>query len=483
MKRYWVIFLISVFGVSDYLEAGVVVGDVMFMGDSITQGKYGSFSGSQSYRYPLWKKLVDGGDTFDFVGSHSHNYDTSTSTTTVSLYPDYSGEQFDTDHEGHWGWSSTDVLGTTTPTRTPGTGTGELSNWLTGYTPDTVFMLLGVNDIRYSTGASVATTKSNVVTIIDAIIADNPTVDIYMGSVLPATSSFVDANKVTGLNVEYQDIAANSASVTYVDLHSKINVATHLYDGIHPNATGEEIIATAFYEAILELEPEPVVKGINVVNHSFEAQQGTWNNGAPTGWVESSGFTSRGNFNPTTFIPGGFYADTPSGMDGVMSAFMLRNPDLGYFEQTLLGADGLVGGGDDPVLTADTTYTVTVAIGRRDGSRPDSDGPEDFAGFIIELFAGTTVAGSATVVAGSYLPGSVAGDFTDYTFNFTTDATSAGLGEALKIRIGRETSGDPLYLDFDNVRIDGTVIPEPATLGMVVVSGCGMLFLRRKFMI
>jgi len=203
---------------------------------------------------------------------------------------------------------------------------------------------------------------------------------------------------------------------------------------------------------------------LDVVNHSFEAQQGDWNNGAPTGWVQSSGFTSRGNFNPTTFYPGSFYADTPSGMDGVMSGFMLRNPDPGYFEQTLLGADGLAGGGDDPVLTADTTYTVTVAIGRRDGYRADSDGPEDFAGFIIELFAGTTVAGSATEVAGAYLPGSVAGDFTDYSFDFTTDATSAGLGEALKIRIGRETGGDPLYLDFDNVRIDGAFVLLPATL-------------------
>ena len=55
----------------------------------------------------------------------------------------------------------------------------------------------------------------------------------------------------------YADIAANDPSVTYVDLWTGASTSL-LYDGIHPNTTGEAFIANRFYSAIeANSVPEP----------------------------------------------------------------------------------------------------------------------------------------------------------------------------------------------------------------------------------
>jgi len=212
---------------------------------------------------------------------------------------------------------------------------------------------------------------------------------------------------------------------------------------------------------------------LDVINHSFETS-------TFTAWVKGGGLTSSGSFDPTT--SDGFYTGTPTGMDGTRLAYQLRGSlvPAGYFEQTLAGADGIVSNGDDPTLAANTEYTITVGIGYRNGTRADSDGPEDFAGFVIELFADTTVVGSSTRLASAGPLGN-SGEITDHSFSFTTSASPTGLGDALKIRIGRETGGDPLYLDFDNVRISAAnAVPEPSSLLIASVLGLGMLLLGRR---
>ena len=54
----------------------------------------------ESYRYELWKNLVDNNYNFDFVGRQK-DYGT---------YEEYLGEEFDNDHEGAGGYESEDVL-------------------------------------------------------------------------------------------------------------------------------------------------------------------------------------------------------------------------------------------------------------------------------------------------------------------------------------------------------------------------------------
>ena len=149
-------FLLGMAALMVVLSASPVLaihfGDTLILGDSITQGAL--VGNHQSYRYELWKKFVDGGDTFDLVGSHANNYNHSNTSDTVSTstYPDYLGHSFDSDHEGHWGWKTTDVLGTTSPGFGSSSGTGNMTNWLTGYSADTALLLLGVNDVKISVG-------------------------------------------------------------------------------------------------------------------------------------------------------------------------------------------------------------------------------------------------------------------------------------------------------------------------------------------
>jgi hypothetical protein len=50
----------------------------------------------ESFRYELWKDLIDGGWTFDYIGTQSDN----------ASYPPFDNETFDIDHEGRGGWTS-----------------------------------------------------------------------------------------------------------------------------------------------------------------------------------------------------------------------------------------------------------------------------------------------------------------------------------------------------------------------------------------
>lgn len=245
--------------------ATINLGNTVFLGDSITQGD--ASGNHQSYRYELWKKFVDADISHQFVGSHTHNYNSANTASTVSSsnYPSYQGETFSNRNEGHWGWSTGYVLGTVSHTRPAGTGSGTLDNWLTGYNADTVFILLGVNDLRYQ-DQSPAQVIANMGTIIDKFQADNPSVRIFLGSVLPTTATWIsDQGRIDALNAGYQNLAASETHVTFVDLRSGFNpaIGVDTYDGIHPNAAGEQKIATAFFQAASV--PEPGAAALSLV--------------------------------------------------------------------------------------------------------------------------------------------------------------------------------------------------------------------------
>ena len=63
---------------------------IMPLGASRVQGFSPWF---ESYRYELWKDLIDGGWEFDYIGTE----------TETGSYPNYEGLAFDPDHQGHGG--------------------------------------------------------------------------------------------------------------------------------------------------------------------------------------------------------------------------------------------------------------------------------------------------------------------------------------------------------------------------------------------
>ena len=134
---------------------------IMPLGDSITQAN----SSHQSYRYPLWQSLIDDGYDFDLVGSTARNHNGNPS------WPDYRGQSFDRDHEGHWGLRTDEVL-------------SELSGWLNGYTPDIVLMHLGTNDLFQ--GQSISSTLNEVEDVIDTLRRDNSRVVVLVAELIPS---------------------------------------------------------------------------------------------------------------------------------------------------------------------------------------------------------------------------------------------------------------------------------------------------------
>jgi lysophospholipase L1-like esterase len=205
---------------------------ILPLGDSITQGNHQT----QSYRYPLWKKLVDAGVDFQFVGSQDSNVEGRN-----PQWPDYGGKAFDRRHEGHWGWHTDLFLQDET-----------LRSWLKNYTPDIVLMHIGTNDMFRR--SSIEETVIKQKRIIELLRQDNPKVAILLARLIPSTSE--QNAQISKLNEQAGEIAAAMTSsdspVIVVDQNSGFNAAVgaDTYDGTHPNAAGEEKMAQRWFDAI-----------------------------------------------------------------------------------------------------------------------------------------------------------------------------------------------------------------------------------------
>jgi acyl-CoA thioesterase I len=93
---------------------------IMPIGDSITQGD----KDYNSYRRSLWLQLRQAGYNVDFVGSMYQNF------------PDVPApkQDFDQNHEGHWGWRTDEIL-------------KHIDKWANLAQPDIVLIHLGGNDL------------------------------------------------------------------------------------------------------------------------------------------------------------------------------------------------------------------------------------------------------------------------------------------------------------------------------------------------
>ncbi|MCM8526788.1 MAG: GDSL-type esterase/lipase family protein [Lentisphaeraceae bacterium] len=102
--------------------------NILPLGDSITQGGKNERE-EYTYRYPLFGMLKDAKVNFDFIGSLK------TGLHGNAKWPDYKGEKFDLDHEGHYGWKTGKVY-------------EQLPGWMKKYPnpADIALIHLGTND-------------------------------------------------------------------------------------------------------------------------------------------------------------------------------------------------------------------------------------------------------------------------------------------------------------------------------------------------
>jgi len=194
---------------------------ILCLGDSITGGD----NLKQSYRYRLWKKLIDAGADFDLVGSRSTNH------TGSPYFAPYLNKTFDPHHEGRWGLRTDEVL-------------QSLPGWLGNYTPDVALIHLGSNDLIQ--GNTISSTVNEISLIINALRADNPAVAILLAQIIPYSGYNFEGN-VEPFNNALAAFAPTKSTaqspVVIVNQHAGFNVAPDTVDYVHPNATGEEKMA------------------------------------------------------------------------------------------------------------------------------------------------------------------------------------------------------------------------------------------------
>jgi lysophospholipase L1-like esterase len=219
------------------------------LGNSITQASYPRYS----YRYYLWTKLLDDGFDFDFVGSMQDNKNGNPE------WPQHLGQSFDQDHEGHSGWTTFDIWWG----RSSEPNAGKLSDWLQVYTPDISLIHLGTNDINqgvHTNSITETTVINNYInyrygTLINVLRAGNPNIVIFIAQIIPRNDSarnywtdFYNANLPSLQISKYSP----TSPIIIVDQNTGFDEIADTYDGVHPNAAGEEKIAQRWRDAIID---------------------------------------------------------------------------------------------------------------------------------------------------------------------------------------------------------------------------------------
>ena len=204
---------------------------IMPLGASRVEGARPDY---ESFRYELWRNMLDNGWTFDYIGTM----------TDPASYENYSGKEFDKDHEGHGGYTSRQIL-------------SNITGWISSAgIPDIVlFSSPGGNGALE--GLPVDDAIKNINGIIDVIQASNPDVTIFIEQPASGHSDIMTA-ELTAYIEELQSkvlpIATQqtttSSNVIAVDMFTSWSDA-YLADDVHYNTTGAKVVADR-YDAAME---------------------------------------------------------------------------------------------------------------------------------------------------------------------------------------------------------------------------------------
>ncbi len=204
--------------------------EILPLGDSRVDGDPGNYP---SYRYELWKNLVEGQWDTDFIGTR----------TDVGEYNRVEGRCFDNEHEGTGGATTTDILMT-------------LRSVQFEKTPEVALVGIGGNDLLDGGATDATPVVSRVGEIIGELRRLNPNMVIFVEQIAPGMSSIM----TTELTNVFNDFN-NQVGVLADSLNStaspviKIDMAagwtdSYLADDVHYNDAGAKIIADRYYLAI-----------------------------------------------------------------------------------------------------------------------------------------------------------------------------------------------------------------------------------------
>ncbi len=209
---------------------------ILPIGDSIT-------SASQykvSYRYPLWKHLIDAGKNVEYVGSQKAGKGNFGRVN----WPLYKGLTFSPVNEAHSGWRTDQVLnGLSNDIK-------GIDSWLTGYRPDIALIHLGTNDTYQS--QTPESTRDELELLILKLRKKNPTIKVLLASIIPMATG----HSVLALNQQLASLAAKlnqpHSPVVNVDMYTGFSTSTDLlHDKLHPSASGENKMAKRWFDALI----------------------------------------------------------------------------------------------------------------------------------------------------------------------------------------------------------------------------------------
>jgi lysophospholipase L1-like esterase len=201
---------------------------IMPLGDSVTQGD----ASHNSYRRPLWKTLEVVGFAVDFVGSQRSNHKGS---------PPQA--DFDTDHEGHWGWRTDQIL-------------EHIQEWTKTHEPDVLLVHLGSNDVFQQ--QTIESTVEDIKALIEAVRSSQPMSVILIAQIIPTTDQELNRH-IEELNARLPALAeamsTEDSAVRVVDHFTRFDASIYTYDGVHPNAKGEVLMADRWAAALKKVLP------------------------------------------------------------------------------------------------------------------------------------------------------------------------------------------------------------------------------------
>lgn len=256
--------------------AGTDLGNVMYVGDSITHGM-----NDASYRWALHKIFADNGISYEAEGVKTGNYSGG-----VTPGTSYGGQVFNNAHSSQASARAWEISGRKNGSRFDGSN---ISNWLglsgtkangaayqgetfTGTdTPDTFFLMIGTNDLlsdgnNATLGDRIGTVTQDLLgdmdTIVDAMHAANGDANVIVLTI-PCWTQHSNGNSdathqaVETYNASLKTWGQSKQGVTVIDVNRGIiDVAssTPFYgvrsmfnnpaaDGLHPNAQGDLLMA------------------------------------------------------------------------------------------------------------------------------------------------------------------------------------------------------------------------------------------------
>jgi acyl-CoA thioesterase I len=217
MKILQTKYLLALVALFTWAESSSAQLRILPFGDSVTS----SYAGNASYRY--W--LNDAGFNVDFVGTQWGVEGGSPSRT-----------DFDQHHEGHSGWHADDGMRNT-------------ESIVRATAPDVILLDLGSNDVLQEQDNQ--STIEELRMIIQIARELRPNVVVLLGKPTPMSRSNKQLKKLNKLIGKLARRENTSSSPVYaVSLGKGFKAKRDTFDGEHPNETGEQKIAKAWFKQL-----------------------------------------------------------------------------------------------------------------------------------------------------------------------------------------------------------------------------------------